>query len=310
MYYIGSIPYDEDYLEHHGIKGQKWGVKNGPPYPLKGGDYSESEKKHVYKERKIRKRSQYNRKHIDKTITTNDVLTTLSYNKDRTKDVDMFYATYEKGDKHEYNWYFNQKAPQPIYDEDGNEIGTGNFYKYRIDNAVVKDIKVASQDSGQKIFNEVYKKDRDFYNFIRDPKRMLALFPSDQWVNEHPAYKEAKKALDNLSQNGGTPSEKDMRMFYRLFNYIIPSDGHGDAKAGKDMATQRAKFFKEAKKQGYGAILDTNDALYSGLRGNAPVIVFDMSNIMFKDAERTSMAQVAKSRLVVMGRRLIGRGWT
>lgn len=33
-------------------------------------------------------------------------------------------------------------------------------------------------------------------------------------------------------------------------------------------------------------------------------------NIMFKDAERTTMSQVAKSRLVVMGRRLIGRGWT
>lgn len=23
-----------DYLEHHGVQGQKWGVKNGPPYPL------------------------------------------------------------------------------------------------------------------------------------------------------------------------------------------------------------------------------------------------------------------------------------
>ena len=22
------------YLAHHGIKGQKWGVKNGPPYPI------------------------------------------------------------------------------------------------------------------------------------------------------------------------------------------------------------------------------------------------------------------------------------
>lgn len=27
------IPSKED-LQHHGIKGQKWGVKNGPPYPL------------------------------------------------------------------------------------------------------------------------------------------------------------------------------------------------------------------------------------------------------------------------------------
>ena len=21
-------------LQHHGIKGQKWGVRNGPPYPI------------------------------------------------------------------------------------------------------------------------------------------------------------------------------------------------------------------------------------------------------------------------------------
>lgn len=28
---------DPEYLEHHGIKGQKWGVEHGPPYPLKRG---------------------------------------------------------------------------------------------------------------------------------------------------------------------------------------------------------------------------------------------------------------------------------
>lgn len=30
-YYINE---DSDYLMHHGIKGQKWGEQNGPPYPL------------------------------------------------------------------------------------------------------------------------------------------------------------------------------------------------------------------------------------------------------------------------------------
>lgn len=37
------------YLAHHGILGQKWGQKNGPPYPLDAGDHSASEKKAGWK---------------------------------------------------------------------------------------------------------------------------------------------------------------------------------------------------------------------------------------------------------------------
>ena len=35
----------EDFLAHHGIKGQKWGVKNGPPYPLGYNDHNTAEKR-------------------------------------------------------------------------------------------------------------------------------------------------------------------------------------------------------------------------------------------------------------------------
>ena len=31
-------------LYHHGIEGQKWGVRNGPPYPLDEGDRSAAER--------------------------------------------------------------------------------------------------------------------------------------------------------------------------------------------------------------------------------------------------------------------------
>ena len=41
-YYVAGIPYSGE-LYHHGIKGQRWGVKNGPPYPLKAKDHSKSE---------------------------------------------------------------------------------------------------------------------------------------------------------------------------------------------------------------------------------------------------------------------------
>lgn len=35
---------NNDELQHHGIGGMRWGVKNGPPYPLRSGDHNAREK--------------------------------------------------------------------------------------------------------------------------------------------------------------------------------------------------------------------------------------------------------------------------
>ena len=54
------MTYTKNYLVHHGILGQKWGSRNGPPYPLSSSDHSASERKAGW------------RKSLDKKSDTSD----------------------------------------------------------------------------------------------------------------------------------------------------------------------------------------------------------------------------------------------
>jgi hypothetical protein len=43
--FYAAVCKTENELKHHGIIGQKWGEKNGPPYPLDSKQHSSAEKK-------------------------------------------------------------------------------------------------------------------------------------------------------------------------------------------------------------------------------------------------------------------------
>lgn len=235
----------------------------------------------------------------DKTI-----LSTLSYDQDRTKNTDMFYATHNVLDKHQYNALFNRKAPQTLYDEKGNSLGTGYYLKYRIDNSLKQNVKVASEDSGAEVFRNLYKKDRDFYNFVTDDERMQSYFVSDKY--KFKGYREARDVLKRMRNDDYVPTAEELQKVYRLFNYVIPYDGQGDARKGKDAYTQRTKFFNACKEAGYGAVLDTNDAIYGGFKATSPVIVFDMEQVIPKDVYRTKTSEQRFSQMVLVGRKVLG----
>lgn len=100
---VSAVSFVEDALEHHGIKGQKWGVTHGPPYPL-DFDVSKDIKKEAKKREKDerlkqkikQKKEKYAkdpkkvRKHIDmyEPEEIANVLKTFEFSK-RLKDYEM-----------------------------------------------------------------------------------------------------------------------------------------------------------------------------------------------------------------------------
>ena len=271
------------FLSHHGIKGQEWGVRNGPPYPLTGGNYDNRtsvEKREGRKEKRKR--------HQDTIVKAGTKFQTLSVDPNRTKGADMYYAAYDKRDVHEYNALFNKAMEQPIYDANGNIVGSEKVHKFRITNIPKRDIKVASETSSAESFTELYNKDRDFYNYVTDEKRMQSLFDEKRY--RFKGYRESRDVLDKIRNDPDyVPTKSDLQVVYRMFNYTIPN-------LDADTVKQRNKLFNKMKERGYDAILGTNDALYGGFKAENPVIVINQEASLDPTVMRTKASDVAVSR--------------
>lgn len=295
-----------EFLMHYG-KGHLDGGKSGR-YPWGSGKNPKQrygrqyidEEDPVYKQRKLFKNGKYNRKHFDSTISEGTVMTTLSHDKDRTKNTDMFYAAYEKIDVDKYRVGFNDKIKETVYDDDGNEIGSSKCYKFSIDNKAKTNIKVASETTQEDAFLKLFSTNKDFADFISNPDGLYSFFKGK---SIYKTYKKGWKNLKKIQKPDYVPKESELRSIYKLFNYIIPNDGRGDAKIAKEVKKQRARLFKELKKEGYGALLDINDAFYwNSFRTSRPVVVFDMSQIVPDSVKRLTFKDKFDATLRLMGR--------
>ena len=265
---IKRLPNPDLELYHHGIKGQRWGIRR---YQNPDGSLT-PEGKARYGTVENFERARRNKKiaagiAIGAGTTVAAAATYLAAHKYIQENVDYTmkgstlwrsgledvdpqpgraYMTNNFFDKTVYQTWINNKVRNtPI---------SAKTFKYKSDN-----IKVASNKTAKKYFENLYNNDSEFRKTVDD--RM----------------EEFRKAAHFGQLNTLTPdqirqikrSRSDSSSKYNAFNFLaVDSD--------PNMKAAFKKYYDSLKKDGYGAIHDINDTKLSGFNAKGAKIVFDM----------------------------------
>lgn len=194
--FIYKLSEDSDFLMHHGIKGQKWGVENGPPYPLNPSkDYTKAEQKALLKEVKknLKKvphivREQYtdiqNIKSIKDEINSDQIkqLKDNIYNK--MKAVNAANKPFEKVDYDESKLTEEQrKKYRQAYDDITEAWNKYNQYANKVVNNLVGKYGNVKVDKAKNSFEKKYFK-RTFEHEVR---KAIDYALENEWAND-PVY--------------------------------------------------------------------------------------------------------------------------
>lgn len=255
-------------LYHHGILGQRWGKKNGPPYPLDAKDHSASEKK-----------AGWQKSLADDSIYALNESVTIKVNSDGSSTIPKgFKFNRVAGEELRFNksgglyvshgklsaaMYMNQLGPTPI----AKLLKNNSDYLQNI--VATKEIRVPSEVKTCEIILKAVDEDRDYFKKISESFFYTYAYDSDKGITE--------EAFNYCLSNPKSKEAKRMAYaFCATFGNTAVSDNV-------------AKIYSKFKQEGYDALPDIYD-LYTGA-SESPLIIINPSaiklvktNIITKDA--------------------------
>lgn len=303
-------------LYHHGIKGQKWGIRR---YQYADGTYtpagrkrygvsqSSSNAQRVATMMGMRVKDVVNtartqvtgRQYVDTYLKRGTTFARIQTSKEFENFA--FYATYKKADSDKYMGLFGKnltsransdaKRAEKIANASGSEADAAtakqlrdkanNMKVYQLKLETTKKLKVPSDENASDITANLLK-DSEFKKnvvaSIEDSKEKMRR-PTQQVL-----FKQAQNAL-NKDPSKMTTSEKVA--VYKALNLSLTNHNQQEVAA-------QAKFYSELKKKGYNALLDYNDKDYSSYHAKRPMIVFDTDSVKLQSVAEANPKVVEK----------------
>ena len=289
-------------LQHHGIKGQKWGVRR---YQYADGSLTPAGKQRYNGNGSdVKDTATYAVKYTRTQITGKQYVdgylkqgTTLSRIQTKENFENFaFYATYKQQDSDKYTGLFGKnlvsraqaeaKKAEKKAAESGSESDileakelrskADGMKVYQLKIESTKNLKIPSDENAGHITTELLKKDPEFRKnveaSIQDSKEKM-LRPTQQIL-----FNQAQTALAK-DINKLSPSDKVA--IYKALNLSLVNHNP------QEIAAQD-RLYGELKKKGYSALLDYNDKEFSSYHAKRPVIVFDLDKVKLQSVTETN----------------------
>ena len=303
-------------LYHHGIKGQKWGVRR---YQYADGTYTPAGRKRygvsqnasrmerMASTMEMRVKDCVNaartqvtgRQYVDGYLKKGTTFSRIQTSKNFENFA--FYATYKKADSDKYMGLFGKnlmtranydaKQAEKKANASGSEadLATATALRdkansmkvYQLKLETVKKLKVPSDENASDITAGLLKEKEFKQNLeasIADSKEKMRR-PTQQVL-----FKQAENAL---KKDPTTLTASEKVAIYKALNLSLTNHN------AQEVAAQ-SRFYAELSKKGYNALLDYNDKDYSSYHAKRPMIVFDTDSVRLQSVTETNPKVVDK----------------